>query len=105
MSSYCMEGRSRGNCGWRISIRGLVTSMEAPIPKEIGSTRAAGNRTAYCRQQAAECALAATTAIWGEVRQAYLSIEQAWLQLAPDINSDSKKAARPSTATECEGGL
>jgi hypothetical protein len=44
-------------------------------------------------------------AILGEVRQAYLNIEQAWLQLAPDVNSDSKKAARPSTATECEGGL
>ncbi len=35
----------------------------------------------------------------------YLKIEQAWLQLAPDINSDSKKAGRPSAATECEGGL
>jgi hypothetical protein len=79
--------------------------MEAPIPKEKGATRAAGNRTAYCHQQAAECASAATTAILGEVRQAYLNIEQAWLQLAPYINSDSKKAARPSTATECEGGL
>jgi hypothetical protein len=46
--------------------------------------------------------LAATTAILGEVRQAYLNIEQAWLQLAPDINSDSdrKKAVRPSIATE-----
>jgi hypothetical protein len=79
--------------------------MEAPIPKENGATHAAGNRTAYCRQQAVESALAATTAILGEVRQAYLNIEQAWLQLAPDINSDSKKAGRPSTATECEGGL
>jgi hypothetical protein len=67
-------------------------------------TRAAGNRTAYCRQQAVECALAATTAILGEVRQAYLNIEQAWLQLAPGINSD-RKAARASTAIECEGGL
>jgi hypothetical protein len=64
-----------------------------------------GNSTTYCRQQAAACALAATTAILGEVRQAYLNIEQAWLQLAPDINSDSKKAARPSAVTECEGGL
>ena len=79
--------------------------MDAPIPNEKGATRAAGNRTAYCRQQAAESAMAATTAILGEVRQAYLDIEQAWLQLAPDINSDRKKAARPSTATECEGGL
>jgi hypothetical protein len=81
--------------------------MEAPIPKETVATPAAGKRTAYCRQQAAECALAATTAILGEVRQAYLNIEQAWLQLALDINSDSdrKKAARPTTTTECEEGL
>jgi hypothetical protein len=35
--------------------------------------------------------MAVTTAIQGEVRQAYLNIEQAWLQLAPDINSDSKR--------------
>jgi hypothetical protein len=81
--------------------------MEAPIPKETGATRVAGKRTTYCRQQAAECALGATTAILGEVRQAYLNIEQAWLQLAPDINSetDRKKAARPSTAIEYEGRL
>jgi hypothetical protein len=51
--------------------------------------------------------MAATTAILGEVRQAYLNIEQAWLQLAPDINSgsDRKKAARSSTATDCGGRL
>jgi hypothetical protein len=64
--------------------------------------------TAYCRQQAVESASAATTANLGEVRQAYLNIEQAWLQWAPDINSDrdrKKKAARLSTATECEGRL
>ena len=58
----------------------------AAIPKEAGATRATGKRTAYCHQQAAECASAATTAILGEVRQAYLNIEQAWLQLAPDID-------------------
>jgi hypothetical protein len=58
----------------------------AAIPKEARAPRATGKRTAYCHQQAAECALAATTAILGEVRQAYLNIEQAWLQLAPDID-------------------
>jgi hypothetical protein len=56
------------------------------IPKEAGAARPTDKRTVYCRQQAAECALAATTAILGEVRQAYLNIEQAWLQLAPDID-------------------
>jgi hypothetical protein len=61
--------------------------MEAAIPKEAGATRPANNRIAYCRRQAAECALAATTAKLGEIREAYLNIEQAWLQLAPDIDS------------------
>jgi hypothetical protein len=71
----------------RISIRGQLTPMEAAIPKEAGATRPANNRTAYCRRQAAESALAATTANLGEIREAYLNIEQAWLQLAPDIDS------------------
>ena len=60
--------------------------MEAAIPKEAGATRPADKRTAHCHEQAAKCALAATTAILDEVRQAYLNIEQAWLQLAPDID-------------------
>jgi hypothetical protein len=38
--------------------------------------------------------LAATTAILGEVRQAYLNIEQAWLQLAPDIDGDKAFSGR-----------
>ena len=66
----------------------------AAIPKEAGATRATGKRTAYCHQQAAECASAATTAILGEVRQAYLNIEQAWLQLAPDIDGDKAFSCR-----------
>jgi hypothetical protein len=61
--------------------------MEADFPKEAGAARGAGKRTAYCRHQAAECALAATTAILSEIKEAYLNIEQAWLQLAPDIDS------------------
>jgi hypothetical protein len=95
---------SNGNLG---DPRAADFDGSRPIPTETGPTRAAGNRTTYCRQQAAECALAATTAILGEVKQANLNIEQAWFQLAPDINSDSdrKRATRPSTATECEGRL
>ena len=67
---------------------GMMTDgfSSAAIPTEASVTRATDKRTAYCRQQAAECALAATTAVLGEVRQAYLNIEQAWLQLAPDID-------------------
>ena len=63
--------------------------MEADIPKEAGAAGGADKRTTYCRQQAAECALAATTAILSEIKEAYLNIEQAWLQLAPDIDSGS----------------
>ena len=66
------------------SSEGLLTPMEAA--KEASGTRPTEKRTAHCRQQAAKCALAATTAILDEVRQAYLNIEQAWLQLAPDTD-------------------
>ena len=66
------------------SSEGLLTPVEAA--KEASATRPTEKRTAHCRQQAAKCALAATTAILDEVRQAYLNIEQAWLQLAPDID-------------------
>ena len=45
-------------------------------------------RTAYCRQQATECASAATTTTIAEIREAYLNMEQAWLQLAPDVASN-----------------
>jgi hypothetical protein len=67
---------------------GMMTDgfSSTAIPKESRAARPTDKRTVYCRQQAAECALAATTAILGEVRQAYLNIEQAWLQLAPDID-------------------
>jgi hypothetical protein len=42
-------------------------------------------RTEYCRKQAAECADAAATSTLAEVKEAYLNLEQAWLQLAPEI--------------------
>jgi hypothetical protein len=71
-----------------------VGFSSAAIPNEAGATRSTDKRTTYCRQQAAECALAATTAILGEVRQAYLNIEQAWLQLAPDIDSGGAFSGR-----------
>jgi hypothetical protein len=69
--------------------------MEPIIPNEADAPRPADKRTAYCRQQAAECALAATTTILGEIRQAYLNIEQAWLQLAPEIDSGSAPTNSP----------
>jgi hypothetical protein len=46
--------------------------METPIEANISITPLANKRTAYCEQQAAESALAATTAILPEIREAYL---------------------------------
>jgi hypothetical protein len=42
-------------------------------------------RTAYCRQQAAECAAAAAATALLEVKEAYLNLEQGWLKLAPEL--------------------
>jgi hypothetical protein len=42
-------------------------------------------RTTYCRKQAAECAAAATATALAEVKEAYLNLEQGWLQLVPEI--------------------
>jgi hypothetical protein len=42
-------------------------------------------RTAYCRKRASECAAAATVTALAEVKEAYLNLEQGWLQLAPEI--------------------
>jgi hypothetical protein len=62
---------------------GMMTEQFSSYPKEAGAKRATDKRTAYYRRQAAECELAGTTA--NEIREAYLNIEQAWLQLAaPD---------------------
>jgi hypothetical protein len=61
--------------------------MEATVTEEAGATGHADKRSAHCGQQAAGCALAATTATLDEIRVAYREIEQAWLQLAPDIDS------------------
>lgn len=54
------------------------------------------NRTKFCHQQAAECAAAATHTALPEVREAYLNIAQAWLQLAPDVASNQPIPERPS---------
>jgi hypothetical protein len=45
------------------------------------------DRTAYCRQQAATCASAAAATKIENVREAYLNLEQAWLELAPEIEN------------------
>jgi hypothetical protein len=42
-------------------------------------------QTAYCRQQALACANAALSTAIGEVKEAYLNLEQGWLCLAPRL--------------------
>jgi len=75
-----------------------ITPIEATIPEAAAVSPRADKRTAYCHQQAAECALAATTVVSGEIRAAYLNIERAWLQLAPEIDS-TRKGRTPVLAT------
>jgi hypothetical protein len=48
------------------------------------------DRTLYCRQQAAECASAAAMTSLPEVRDAYLNMERAWLELAPELEGVEK---------------
>jgi hypothetical protein len=48
------------------------------MPRIIG-------RTDYCRAQAAKCASAAEATAILDIREAYLNLEQGWLQLAPEI--------------------
>jgi hypothetical protein len=52
------------------------------------------DRTLYCRQQAAECASAAAKTSLPEAREAYLNMERAWLELAPDVKSNEKLAIK-----------
>lgn len=40
-------------------------------------------RTAYCLDQANQCAKAASAASAAELREAYANLERGWLQLAP----------------------
>ena len=58
------------------------------------------DRKSYCQQQAAECASAANTTNLSELKEAYLNMEQAWPQLAPDIDSHQTFAVRPESDEE-----
>jgi hypothetical protein len=59
------------------------------------------NRTAYCHTQAARCAAAAANARASDVKEAYLNLEQAWLHLAPDLESRAISSA--SSLQACRG--
>jgi hypothetical protein len=48
------------------------------------------DQTTYCHRQAAECARAALEATLAEVREAYVSLEQGWLHLAPETSDNQK---------------
>lgn len=58
------------------------------------------DRKLYCQQQAAECASAANATNLSEIREAYLNMEQAWLKLAPDIDSNQTLTIRPEPDDE-----
>ena len=83
-----------------------MTAIEATAPRAPAFAPQNGKRTAYCHQQAAECASVATTVISDEIRQAYLNIEQAWLHLAPGIDSRQKvePTARHSLSAPTSAG-
>ena len=76
----------------------LITPIDEAIPEVRAITPRADKRATYCHQPAAECALAATTVVSGEIKEAYLNIERAWLQLAPEIDS-RRKGRAPLLAT------
>ena len=50
------------------------------MPRTLG-------RSEYCRRQAAQCAASAAITARAEAKEAYLDLEQAWLQLAPEIDA------------------
>jgi hypothetical protein len=52
--------------------------------------------SAYCRRQAAECARRALQATLAEVREAYVNLEQGWLQLAPETSDNQSAEVRRS---------
>ena len=58
------------------------------MPRTLG-------RTEYCRKQAAECAAAATASALPDVKEAYLNLEQAWLQLAPELEGGLNVSTGP----------
>jgi hypothetical protein len=49
-------------------------------------------RTEYCRKQAEDCAAAAAATPLTDVKEAYLNLEQAWLQLAPELGESVNSA-------------
>jgi hypothetical protein len=55
-------------------------------------------RGEYCRNQAAQCAAAATNTCLVEAREAYLNLEQGWLLLAADFEGG------PAPAFEQDSG-
>ena len=45
----------------------------------------------YCRGQAAHCAHAASDGVLPDVREAYRNLEQGWLQLALEFDTELKQ--------------
>jgi len=60
-------------------------------------------RSAYCRDRAAECAAAANSTTLADVREAYLNLARGWLCLVPEIERGA--ATAPDPAHEATGLL
>lgn len=59
------------------------------------------DRTTYCHRQAAKCASAAAATTLPDAKEAYLNIQRAWLQLAPELtNKQSSTDEEQSPAGE-----
>jgi hypothetical protein len=54
------------------------------------------DRCTYCGRQAAGCARRALEATLAEVREAYVNLEQGWLQLAPETSDKQSAEVGPT---------
>jgi len=76
-SSGCARIREKRGLQFRVATYPALTSEK--------NTARSSARSDYCRQQAANCANRARNTALADVKDAYLQLEQAWLQLIPDF--------------------
>ena len=57
-------------------------------------------RSEYCRGQAAQCAHSANSVALPDVKEAYLNLEQGWLQLALEFESELKSRKNSDAGIE-----
>jgi len=62
------------------------------------------DRSAYCRDQAQQCALRSSHAVIPEIRDAYLQLELGWRQLVPDFDPAPNTSVGPKQPQRDEIG-